>query len=324
VTTSTLLSSVLPFPISPCAARGWALAWVIKEWSADCRSRCSSLTTTISVLWPAVQLSETGWRQRVEDLATRAELLIGRKCTLQQTAELGLELVGLIWPAIGPETVAASCRASLVMGAPGVLLASSPGDQWAELCQRLDDIYAAAQADPAAAVVELPSVMLQRVIPESHAGRPKRVRAQPQVDEPEMPEPEPEIPEPVAADQRLDGWGFPIESQPAELEDADDVSREKHALPIQAIDTIALGGAMPEPEPSPAPLPPAPPDWFTAAEAAELLSISRSTIARWCKQGRFGEPGDNWLPAGRTFRISPAVLDALFGVPEPREPAQIS
>ena len=237
--------------------------------------------------------------------------MIGRKCTLQQTAELALELIGLLWPAVGPETVAASCAASLAVGPPGLLMAASGGDQWAEIHQRLDDIYAAAQADPSAALVELPSVMLQRVVSENHGGRPKRVTAQPQVDEPE---PEPElIPEPVAADQRLDGWGFPIESQEVELEDADDVSRVKHALPIKAIDTIALGGALPEP--SPAPLPPAPADWFTAAESAQLLGISKSTILRWCKQGRLGAAGENWLPAGRTFKVNPALLEQLIGVP---------
>ncbi|MCP9905498.1 helix-turn-helix domain-containing protein [Cyanobium sp. BA5m-10] len=259
-------------------------------------------TSTIEILWPAVQLSETGWRQRVEDLATRAESLIGRKCTLQQTAELALELVGLIWPALGAETVAASARASLVTGVPGIL-ASSPFDQAAEIHQRLDQIFAAAQDDPAAAAIEMPSPMLQRIVPESHGGRPKRVRAQPQVDEPEDHQGEPElIPEPVEADhlhelpeppqaveaiQQLDAWGFLVE---------------------------------PEPEPSPAPLPPAPADWFTAADAAELLGISKSTILRWCKQGRLGAPGENWLPAGRTFKVNPEILDALLGVQEPAAP----
>ena len=210
---------------------------------------------------------------------------------------MALELVGLLWPAIGPETVAASCRASLAVGPPGLLMAASGGDQWSEIHSRLDQIFAAAQADPAAAVVELPSVMLQRVTPESHAGRPKRVRSQPQVDEPEIPEPEPEDhpvePEPITqaveAVQQLNAWGFLDEPEP-------------------------------EPEPSPAPLPPAPPDWFTATDAAELLGISKSTILRWCKQGRLGAAGENWLPAGRTFKVDPQILDALLGVQEPAAP----
>ena len=212
-------------------------------------------------------------------------------------------MIGLLWPAVGPETVAASCRASLVVGAPGVLLASSPGDQWAELCQRLDDIYAAAQADPSAAAIELPSPMLQRIVPESHGGRPRRVRSQPQVDEPETPEPEPElIPEPVAADH------------PSEL--------PQPPQPVEAIQQLNAWGFRDEPElePEPAPLPPAPAGWFTASEAAELLSISRSTIVRWCKQGRLGAPGENWLPAGRTFKVNPEILDALLGVQEPAVP----
>ena len=87
-----------------------------------------------------------------------------------------------------------------------------------------------------------------------------------------------------------------------------------YLLPIQAAEPIAL------PEPEPAPLPPAPADWFTAAEAAELLGISRSTILRWCKQRRLGEPGENWLPAGRTFKVSPEIIELLLGVQEPAAP----
>ena len=263
-------------------------------------------------------------------LAERAQSLVGRKCTLQDSASLAVELCGLLWQVLGsPETVAASCLASLSVSYPGLLMASAPFDQAGEIAERLDAAWLAAQADPAAAVVELPSVMLQRVTPESHGGRPRRVRSQPQVDEPEL------IPEPVEADQQLDGWGFPIESQPAELVNAaheqhlsevrdTNIPRGGYSLPIKAIDTIAEGGALPElepePEPSPAPLPPAPAGWFTAAEAAELLGISRSTIVRWCKQGRLGEPGENWLPAGRTFKVSPEIIELLLGVQEPAVP----
>jgi hypothetical protein len=76
--------------------------------------------TRISVDWPPAPLSESGWRRRIEELAVRAESLVGRPCSLQQTAELCMELVGLVWPALGEaSTVAATCRASLVMGRPG-------------------------------------------------------------------------------------------------------------------------------------------------------------------------------------------------------------
>lgn len=291
------------------------------------------------MLWPPAGLSEQGWRQRIEDLATRAEALIGRKCTLQDSAALSLELIGLIWPAVGPETVAASCRASLAVGPPGLLMAASGGDQWAEIHSRLDDIFAAAQADPSAAAVERPSVMLQRVIPENHAGRPKRVRVQPQVVEPE-----PELIDhggdrksddfKASQEQQDQGTGSTLKrgGNPDYLQarlrrDAPEVAADHlgDAEPIdqavEAIQQLNAWGFVDEPElelelePEPASLPPAPADWFTASEAAELLGISRSTILRWCKQGRLGEPGENWLPAGRTFKVDPALLELLIGVP---------
>ena len=70
-----------------------------------------SSDTRISVDWPAAPLSESGWRRRTAELATQAEALIGRPCSLQQTAELCMELGGTpkrqlggvtSWPRIEP------------------------------------------------------------------------------------------------------------------------------------------------------------------------------------------------------------------------------
>ena len=72
----------------------------------------------IEVAWPPLALGEKGWLQRLDDLAAEAEQLVGKPVTLQRTAELGLQLVGLIWPALSPETIAASCRASALLGVP--------------------------------------------------------------------------------------------------------------------------------------------------------------------------------------------------------------
>jgi hypothetical protein len=247
----------------------------------------------ITVSWPPLPLSEQGWRQRLDDLAGRAESLIGRKqIGLQDTAELAVELVGLLWPVLGsPETIAASCRASSAVGPPGLLMASTPFDQAAEIAARLDDIFAAAQADPAALVVELPAPMLQQVRPpDPRIGR-KRQR----------PEPEPE-------DQPVDP-----EPAPAPSEDPDE-------LPAAWRDC-----ATPEPAPEPAPPataqePPAPPapaaevpaGWLLAADVAELLGISQVTVSRWRLDGKLGAEGQAWLQSGQSFAFEPNQIELLM------------
>ena len=124
------------------------------------------MRNTITVEWPALPIGEPGWRTRLECLATRAEALVGRKCSLQQTAGMALELVGLLWPVIGSaETVAACCRASLLVGAPGIVAASSAADQLAEVHARLDAIWQQAQSDPAAGLVELPPPVMNEIKP---------------------------------------------------------------------------------------------------------------------------------------------------------------
>lgn len=112
----------------------------------------------ISVPWPTSPLSEVGWRRRVEDLATEAEALVGRPCGPQQSARLAIQFVGLLWPALSPEVVAGSCRASLLLGAPGVLMAPAPVDQLAEVAERMDQLWEQAQA----ATVEAPVLLLEQ------------------------------------------------------------------------------------------------------------------------------------------------------------------
>ena len=231
-------------------------------------------------------------------------------------------MIGLLWPAIGPETVAASCRASLAVGPPGLLMAASGGDQWAEIHQRLDDIYAAAQADPSAAVVEMPMApMLQRVLPESHGCRPRRVRADRPVELPEPPDQAPEDhqgePEPITqtveadhpvAPQYLPEWVS--EDHPAELPEP------LHQAP-------ADHPSEPEPAAPAAPATRVPPDWWSMVDAAELLGVHKATVLRWRMVGRLGRQGRDWMRSGRSFAISPALLDRLLsepavnGVPEP-------
>jgi hypothetical protein len=124
------------------------------------------MRNTITVEWPALPIGEPGWRTRLESLAEQAEALVGRNCRLTDTAGMALELVGLLWPVLGAaETVAATCRASLLLGAPGVLMATAPADQVQEIAARLDAIWQQAQNDPAAGVVELPPPVMNEIKP---------------------------------------------------------------------------------------------------------------------------------------------------------------
>lgn len=138
---------------------------------------------TISVAWPAAPLSEPRWREQLTDLATKAESLVGQPCSLQDTATLALELVGLLWPVIGaPETIAATCRASMLVGPPGIVAASPGGDQLAEVHARLDQVWLEAQQHPGAGVVSLPQPVLSEVtpIPKPRTPRkPKRAALEP-------------------------------------------------------------------------------------------------------------------------------------------------
>ena len=167
-----------------------------------------STDNSITVPWPPLALGEAGWRYRLESIANQAEALIGRKVvSMQATAELALELFGLIWPAYGPETIAASARASLLLNTP-VVMASAPADQLQEIAERLDAIWEAAQSDPAAAVVTVPAPLLNLVRePQSRPGRRKAAdrpadSLELEVTEPTAePDPEP-APDPVPPPRR--------------------------------------------------------------------------------------------------------------------------
>jgi hypothetical protein len=172
-----------------------------------------STDNTISVPWPPLALGEAGWKSRLESIATQAEALVGRKVvSMQASAELALELFGLIWPAYGPETVAATARASLLLNMP-VVMASTPADQLQEIAERLDAIWEAAQSDPAAAVVTVPAPLLQRV--QEPQSRPGRKRAEP--------DPEPTAPLEL---ERLTARGL----LPPELQSAATAALGRHTL----------------------------------------------------------------------------------------------
>lgn len=77
-----------------------------------------------------------------------------------------MELVGLLLAAtVSAEKVVASCRASLLVLAPGIVAASSAADQLAEVHARLDEIWHQTQNDSAAGRVELPPPVMNEAKP---------------------------------------------------------------------------------------------------------------------------------------------------------------
>ena len=224
---------------------------------------------SITVPWPALPLGEPGWRTRLESLAERSEALIGRKCGLSKTAEMALELCGLLWPVLGAaETVAATCRASLLVGAPGIVAASSAADQLAEVHARLDAIWQQAQGDPAAGLVELPPPVMNEIKPVPYelaaAVEPAAV-IEAQVDEVIEPAVEPAAAE-WANDQHAQHLDGITDTAPAPAEDPDELPPAWQA----------------EPEPiEPAVV------WLRSDDLAAALSTSRSNVAGWNGKGLF-------------------------------------
>ena len=227
------------------------------------------MRNTITVAWPPMPLGEPGWRTRLESLAEQAEALIGRKCSLSKTAGMALELVGLLWPVIGaPETVAATCRASLLLGAPGVLMATAPADQVQEIAARLDAIWQQAQSDPAAGRVELPPPVMNEIkpVPYELAAAVELPAVIEEIEALVEPDPEPAVdPEPEPEDDELPpAW--------------------------QA-----------EPEPiEPAVV------WLRSDDLAAALNVSRTTALVMARKGLFDglsrkpRPGEGW---GRRFDL---------------------
>ena len=299
----------------------------------------------IEVPWPPLALNDTGWIERLNDLAAEAEQLVGKPVTLQRTAELGMQMAGLLWPGFSPETVAASCRASALLGVP-VVMSAAPADQVQEVAERLDAIYAAAQADPSAGLVELPPPMLQevkapvlkrgrkRLEPEDHPVDPEPITQAVETDHPvELPEPPEWEPEDHPAELAESPDPEPA---PAPSEDPDDLPAAWRdcatpapapARPLRPLaERIAPRPAEPAPEPEPepvalplaAPAPrrrpapaPARPGWFSAAEVGELLEVEPCTVARWRKEGRLGNEGTSWQQCGRGFYFCPDAVEDI-------------
>lgn len=252
---------------------------------------------TISVSWPPLALGTAGWIERLNDLATEAEQLVGRTVGLQQTAELGLQLIGLVWPALSPETVAASCRASALLGVP-VVMSTAPADQCAEISERLDSLYEQAKVDPSAALVEVTPPMLQKVArPGPRTG--KKLRKA---------EPEDHQPEPITQAALVD--------HPIELPEPPEWEPEDHPAELaESPDPVMADHPVEPPAPEPAPPAPAakvPADWLLAADVAELLGISQVTVSRWRLDGRLGAEGQAWLQSGRSFAFEPNQIELVM------------
>lgn len=265
--------------------------------------------------------------------------MIGRAVNQRDLAQLALHWVGLAWPAIGPETIAASCRASLLVGAPGVVVSTAVVDQLSEIHERLDRIWEQAQSDPSAAVLEvhpprleLPPAERRRrrgggqsdltpvdapELEPDHApepppapappaplprpgARPLRPRAERMAPRP-APEPV-EIPPGVTPGGRSAAPGRPADKATADLRSSSPVAEaaaQKAAAPVSA-DLRSMD-----------PTPPAPPNWLLAAEVAELLDTSEVTIGRWRAAGRFGAEGVGWVKCGRSFYYAPEAVEEL-------------
>ena len=100
--------------------------------------------TEISVSWPTAPLSPQQWTARLTDLAERAELMVGRRCSPQAQATLAVEAFGLLWSGWSPELIAGSARATLLLQLP-VILSTAPADQCREISERLDHLWSEAQ-----------------------------------------------------------------------------------------------------------------------------------------------------------------------------------
>jgi hypothetical protein len=131
-------------------------------------------------IWPPGRLELAEWRELLDALAADAERMIGRPGTLQESCTLALRWVGLAWPCMSAEVIAASCRASLQLGEPpGVVVGLPLADQLQEIAERLDSIYEAAQADHSALAVEVRAPVLLAapgVLPEPEPPKPRKPR----------------------------------------------------------------------------------------------------------------------------------------------------
>jgi hypothetical protein len=277
------------------------------------------MRNTITVEWPALPIGEPGWRTRLESLAERSEALIGKDCSLHKTAGLALELLGLMWPVLGAaETVAATCRASLLLGAPGVLMATAPADQVQEIAARLDAIWQQAQNDPAAGMVELPPPLLSEIKPV-----PYELAAA--VEPPAVIE---ALVEPAAAEaskvghvQHLEGVADTASAPAADPDELPEAWRsDDFVQTCQEQDrTFPAGFEPPEPiEPAVV--------WLRSDDLAAALGVSRTTALVMARKGLFDglsrkpRPGEGW---GRRFDLEQcrAAYEARPGPRRSKAPA---
>ena len=237
--------------------------------------------------WPTAAITPQQWRERVEDLAAQAERMIGRRCTLQDLARLAVEWCGLCWSGFSPEVIAASARASLLLG-ENVVLSQSANHQLAEIFDRLEQITEAAQDDPSAAVATVPPPLLE--LPAAEPLKMSRRRAKPEVEAEVEAEVEPEVEAEVE----------PLEQEPEPEPE-------------------------PEPVPPPAPVPEgrkrsascAPAGWLKTDEVVDLLDCSCTAVSKWSREGRFGEEGVTWGRYGKSNWFSPDAVEALMDAQMP-------
>jgi len=292
---------------------------------------------TFAEIWPNGPISEAEWRQRMADLATEAEGLIGRRPTLQQACRLAMQWAGLAWAAMSPEVIAMSCRASLLpgMGPPGVVVAEGLPDQLDEISDRLDAIFEAGRSDPSALVVQQQPPVIFRPPAEGDKprGRPKPAQPRPTLrpaaermaPRPAEPEPleaaPPADPEPLQLPEPLE-LPPPLElPEPLELPPPLELPEPLQMPPPLEVEELE---PTPEAEHTPEALePPSPPKrrrraepppagWFTQAELSELLEVGASTVSRWRLQGLAGEEGSDWRRCGRPYYYSPQLAEALL------------
>jgi hypothetical protein len=259
-------------------------------------------THPLAGMWPPGRLELAEWRELLEALAVDAEKQIGLPGDLQAGCALALRWFGLAWPCLGPETIAASCRASLQLGEPpGVVVALPLADQLQEIAERLDSVYEAAHADPSALAVEVrPPVLLAApgLLPDPppptcrQQGRPPKPKAEP---EPESVDDAPELPP---------GWAEP---EPATEALQEVIEGPPQLLPSWATEALQDADQLEQPKAEAQPieaqgLPVMPAGWCDSVELAAAAGISISGVSRAKQQGRLLE-GIHWRPAPKGLRL---------------------
>jgi len=270
--------------------------------------------STIEVAWPdGGPLSETQWRERLESLAQSAEsqLQHPHETTLQDRARLAVEWLGLCWSGFSAGTIAASCRASLLVG-ENVIVAAAPVDQ---IVEHLDGIWQQADADPAAVVEVLVPMLETGPVPDQ---KPRNRRRRPKVQavEPEALEPAAEVlaVKPAAPSPAADADDLPLACSEAEPPAA--VPADLEPEPAVEELELELQPVAAEPPESPAAVPePTPADtinWLGLEETAELLERDKVTVGRWRIAGQLGQEGMGWVAEGRSFLFNPGLIEAAL------------